>query len=57
MALSNYGILIGQLTGNSLPLKPKRGIKCNVQLRRKVCGDLYVHVTMHHNKLLYNKTN
>ena len=38
--LSNYGILIVKLTGNSLPLRPKWGIKCNVQLIRKVCGML-----------------
>jgi hypothetical protein len=38
--VSNYGILIGKLTGNILPLKPKRGIKCNVHLIRKVCGDV-----------------
>jgi hypothetical protein len=40
IALSNYGILIGKLTGNSLPLKPKRGIKSNAQLIRNVCGDI-----------------
>jgi hypothetical protein len=35
--LGNYGILIVKRTGNNLP---KWGIKCDIQLIRKVCGML-----------------